>query len=225
MAATNFRALIFFLYFALFRLSSQGLTHLFKDNSYCCYPWTTTGDQKSDFTWFFISSQPVVVRRALSSTGFCQTRVSLSKWTKDGYLSQYPGHDPPVDLTVYKDVLKNPGPESFQNVLHRRNYDLHTHCSTTTTTTYSRAQLFGIRHRSNFSLDYSIVPVLKSIGFFKYRGRRGGQRISQRKIPVIISYRPDIARSNSMISQTLVNINIDQQRSGKQFKLCCLNAT
>ena len=30
----------------------------------------------------------------------------------------YPGHDPPVDLTVYKDVLKNPGPESFQNVLH-----------------------------------------------------------------------------------------------------------
>lgn len=137
----------------------------------------------------------------------------------------YPGHDPPVDLTVYKDVLKNPGPESFQNVLHRRNYNLHTYCSTTTTTTYSRAQLFGIRHRSSFSLDYSIVPVLKSIGVFKYRGRRGGQRISQRKIPVLISYRPDIARSNSMISQTLVNINIDQQRSGKQFKLFCLNAT
>ena len=123
---------------------------------------------------------------------------------------------------MYKGVLKNPGPESFQNVLHRRNYDLHTHCSTTTT--YSRAELFGIRHRSNCSLDYSIVPVLKSVGVFKYRGRRGGQRISQRKIPVLISYRPDIARSYLMISRTLVDINIDQQRSGKQFKLCCLNA-
>ena len=166
-----------------------------------------------------------MVRRALSSTGFCQTRVSLSKWTKHGYLSLLiPGHDPPLDLTMYKDVLKNPGPESFQNVLRRRNYDLHTYCSTTTTITYSRAELFGIRHRSNCSLDYSIVPVLKSIGVFKYRGRRGGQRISQRKIPVLISHRPGIVRSNSMISRTLVNINIDQQRSWKQFKLCCLNA-
>ena len=41
---------------------------------------------------------------------------------------------------------------------------------------------------------------------------------------VLISYRPDTARSNSTIFRTLVNINIDQQRSGKQFKLCCLNA-
>ena len=208
MAATNFRSLILILYFALVQSGTLlyfSLTPLSKDNNYCYHRWSCTGYKGSFFTKFLISSRPSVVQRALSSRGFCRTRVSLSKWTKHGYLSLLiPGHDPPLDLTVYKDVLKNPGPESFENVLLRRNSNLHT--SYSTTTTYSRAELLGIRRSVNCSLDSSIIPVLKSLGIFRYRGSRGGQRSSQRKIPVVISYRPGISCFSASMSRTLVDV-------------------
>ena len=115
------------------------------------------GDQKSDFTWFFISSQPAVVQRALSSTGFCQTRVSLSKWTINMGIYHY----------QFLVMIQNPGPESFQNVLHWRNSGLYTHCSTTTT--YSHAELFSIHRRSKLLFSWLLFQNWSQLVFLNIK--------------------------------------------------------
>ena len=73
----------------------------------------------------------------------------------------YPGHDPPVDLTVYKDVLKNPGPESFQNVYYIE--------GTTICTRIVQLQLQLHTPALNY-LVFGIAPIfLLTILFYKHR--------------------------------------------------------
>lgn len=118
-------------------------------------------------------------------------RVPVFKWTKHGCVSiLVPGSDPPLDVTVCGDVLKNPGPVIFdsrklQSEERRRNLDLH--MSNTVTTLYSWVDLLNIRRSSVCALDLSIAFSLKSNGILRYRGCRPGRQ----KIPVCISYRPD----------------------------------
>ena len=49
----------------------------------------------------------------LKKNGFFRTRRSISNWTKHGQTSLLnAGHDPPVDITIFLDVLPNPRPDS-----------------------------------------------------------------------------------------------------------------
>ena len=44
-------------------------------------------------------------------TGYFKSRRPLSKWSKHGLTSLFiPGHDPPMEITVFGDVSLNPGP-------------------------------------------------------------------------------------------------------------------
>ena len=55
-----------------------------------------------------------------SSTGFHRTGRAICVWRKHGFVSlSIPGHDPPIEITMYMDVATNPGPSSS---LHQRNW-------------------------------------------------------------------------------------------------------
>ena len=54
---------------------------------------------------------PIPLTRRLLSVGFARSRFPVSKSIKYGLTSLLiPGHDPPVDITIFIDVPKNPGP-------------------------------------------------------------------------------------------------------------------
>ena len=58
--------------------------------------------------------------------GFHRAKVPLVSWTKHGCTSLLiPGHDLPLNITIFEDISINPGPETFiQNNLKRRNENL-----------------------------------------------------------------------------------------------------
>lgn len=63
----------------------------------------------------------------LSSKGFHRTRFPLVKFSKHGQTSlTFPGHDPPFDITIYKDISQNPGPAGRNFGLQRNGRALHT---------------------------------------------------------------------------------------------------
>ena len=109
MAATSFRALILVVYFSSIRLGTHSypsLSHFTTCNSYSCDSWTCVGLYNCDFEELFISSRPPFAFARLLCTGFCHARVPVPKWTKHGYVSLVvPGLDPPLDITMCKDVL------------------------------------------------------------------------------------------------------------------------
>ena len=99
----------------------------------------------------------------------------LVSWTKHGCTSLLiPGHDPPLNITIFGDIAINPGPEtSIQNNLKRRNenlpniLDLHIN---TRVVTYTRAELLGIRRASRSFVCGSVLHVLKLNGLLRFRG-------------------------------------------------------
>ena len=231
MAATSFRALILVLYFSAIRLGTRsysGLIHFTTYDSYHCDSWTFVRPYWVDFEELFISSRSPVAFARLLCTGLCRTRVPVFKWTKHGYVSiMVPGFDPPLDVAVCGDVLKNPGPVILDSrKLHSeaRRSNLVLHMNNTVTTSYSSAHLLNIRRSSVCVLDLSIASLLKSYGILRYRGCRAGHQ----KIPVRISYRPDKAHSDKkLVSRSLVDIpivSVRQHHTVHNLKFCCLNA-
>ena len=51
-------------------------------------------------------------RLDLRSESYFKSSLPVTKWTKHGSTSLHiPGHDPPLDITVFSDVSRNPGPQ------------------------------------------------------------------------------------------------------------------
>ena len=133
----------------------------------------------------------------------------MVSWTKHGYPSLLiPGHDPPLDITIFGDISINPGPEtSIQNTdLKRRNrhgnllnvLDLYTNSRVIT---YARAELLGIRRTSHNFGCRSVLHDLKLNGLLRSRGCRAGRRKTSVRISDRI--RHTICRDRT-ISRTLV---------------------
>ena len=121
----------------------------------------------------------------LAERGFKKTSYSVSKWSKYGLTSLVvAGHDPPVDITIFVDVSRNPGPVSSVSKLLLQDAasasNLHVR---STITIYTRSELFNLRRVSDTSLPSPILSELKNSGILRYRGCRAGRR----KIPTIIS--------------------------------------
>ena len=121
----------------------------------------------------------------LVKSGFKKTSYSVSKWNKHGLTSLVvAGNDPPVDINIFVDVSRNPGPvSSVSNLLLQdaaSASNLHV-CSTITI--YTRSELFNLCRVSDTSLPAPILFELKNSGILRYRGCRAGRR----KIPTIIS--------------------------------------
>ena len=116
--------------------------------------------------------------------GFHRSRVPMQKHTKHGFVSLViPGHDPPLDITVYVDISTNPGPAqsiiafgSRQRATRDLIRQLDSPIRQTTTLQYSRRELVSLR--KNYSLQERRSVLFKNIradGIFKYRGKRSGR--------------------------------------------------
>ena len=146
--------------------------------------------------------------RRLITTGYHYSKLPVYKSTKHGTIALFiPGHDPPIDLTVFSDVAVNPGPEPAISQANSNNStlaikistsDLHTSNQVQSTPLqYSRDQLKCLRHVHNSVIDTDLYHNLKAIGLFRYRGRRAGKcvkdcsSVDERSIPVKPPTRPE----------------------------------
>lgn len=115
--------------------------------------------------------------------GYHKLRLSVCKWSKHGQMALYiPGHDPPLDITIYLDIATNPGPCSSisksSNLCNETEVNLHNR-ELTALRSYTRGQLFKIRHTSNITLSNSVLTDLKQAGIFHSRGYRAGYHRNQ----------------------------------------------
>jgi len=115
----------------------------------------------------------IVARR-----GFCFTRLPTSKWNKHGYISlAIPGHDPPINITIYTDIATNPGPNSITT----SDQEINLHCNTDANSSnsprlyYSSSQLKSLRKSSNLPSSPTI-DLLKKLKLFRFRGKRAGKK-------------------------------------------------
>ena len=168
--------------------------------------------------------RPHNVSIRLCSTGFSATKSSLVKWSKHGCTClAIPGHDPPMDITVFMDISQNPGPSNCQS---DTDAAFTTCIQSKRPTCYTRYELLQLR-RPTFraSIDQETFYALKLNGIFRYRGRRGGRR----KISVVINHRCDyVARPRpSPYTRVLTpfrsTVMTVQEQNSAQLKLCCLN--
>ena len=68
----------------------------------------TTPSPSTALLW--LANTGLILRR-LINTGFHYSKLPVNKLTKHGSVALFiPGHDPPIDITVYSDVALNPGP-------------------------------------------------------------------------------------------------------------------
>ena len=135
---------------------------------------------------------PIPLTRRLLSDGFERSRFPVSKSSKHGLTSLLiPGHDPPVDITIFIDVPKNPGPyastcsrlscsdlSSDLSRNHVSNGNLHIR-QIQVSLQYFRDQLK--RFRRHAIIDTTLIAVLKDNKIFRYRGKRSGKRVKERQ--------------------------------------------
>ena len=128
-----------------------------------------------------VNRHPTSIR--LCNIGFYSSKVALLKWSKRGQTSLViPGHDPPLDITVFMDSSVNPGPNGLNCI---DNGELHVHGelhsnlnnpSNIRQITYSHSQLFNIRRSSQSFIDSGQLHMLKMIGILWFRVKRAGKR-------------------------------------------------
>ena len=113
---------------------------------------------------------------SLAKNGFKKTSYSVSKWSKHGQTSLVvAGHDPPVDITIFVDVSRNPGPvSSISNILLQDAASASNLHVRSTIPIYTRSELFKLRRVSDTSLPVSTLSELKNLGILRYRGCRAG---------------------------------------------------
>ena len=135
---------------------------------------------------------PIPLTRRLLSVGFARSRFPATKSSKHGLTSLLiPGHDPPVDITIFIDVPKNPDPyastcsrlscsdlssDLSRNQVSNRNLRIR---QIQVPLQYSRNQLKRFRRHS--IIDTTLIAVLKDNDIFRYRGKRSGKRVKERQ--------------------------------------------
>ena len=179
------------------------------------------------------------------SVGFHRSCYAVGYWSKHGYISLcIPGHDPPINITIYNDVSSNPGPQSsildyehdqseindhskFKSRGSTSNSVTHLHITEPLRFCYSRQQLLEIRRKSTAVRSADVLKSLKKAGILRYRGKRAGKL----RIPVIITARsPNYNIWNSSIDTRNINnlIHISLKRAppsnGPRLRFALWNA-
>ena len=129
----------------------------------------------------------------MAPNGFPSSNSLSTKWTKHGQIVLLvPGHDPPIDITIFMDIQPQPGPNTSHirsaAILHLNQHQGNSTGTmlipenTRTLLYYSRNQLLDLRRSSVFEGQSTLFTTLKECEIFCYRGTRG-----RRKIPTIVS--------------------------------------
>ena len=135
--------------------------------------------------WF----QRGLSRLLLTTIGHHKLGVAAINWRKRGNTTlAVPGHDLPVEITIFIDVEINPGPDSSQyDYGERSNVEYHLLADlprSTLTLLYTRHHLLEYRQHYCFP-TFTTLFILKQCGSFKFRGRRGG---SEKKNPTLCKF-------------------------------------
>jgi hypothetical protein len=125
---------------------------------------------------------PEIFHRQLDS--FFIYIVPILSFSRNGSVSlPVPECFSPLDLTICMDVESNPGPGpelSSRDLTVIENLQISNPVSCQPAIiSYSRSELFDLRRYSNKHFSYSTdscFSVLKHLGIFRYRGKRGGCR-------------------------------------------------
>ena len=116
--------------------------------------------------------------------GFHRSKVPMQKHTKHGFVSLViPGHDPPLDITVYVDISTNPGPAQSTTTIGGRQrttqdsiQQISSPVGQTTTPQFSRRDLMSLRKNYNLQEKRSVLfKILRADAIFQYRGIRAGR--------------------------------------------------
>ena len=116
----------------------------------------------------FIAPSPLHVHAAtvrLTMQGFCPTRRPLTIWSKHGTTCfAIPGHDPPLDITVFMDISENPGPTLES-----------TRCHSMHSRIFTDGVILNLQN--NHALSPFIIQRVKYLGILKLRrGCKAGCR-------------------------------------------------
>ena len=109
----------------------------------------------------------------LTPNGHHKLQVAAINWGKRGNTTlAVPGHDPPVEITIFIDVELNPGPDSSQYDYGKRfNVGYHLMADlprSTLTLRCSRHQLLEYRQHYCFP-TFTTFFILKQCGVFKFK--------------------------------------------------------
>ena len=123
------------------------------------------------------------MRLELSSHGFHKSRLPRCLWSTRGYTCLLvPGHDPPQDIAIFKDVSLNPGPDLNGSWIQLDRFTTsqvvgcHSHTnSPSLTIKYSRKFLLGLRSSACTPCP-QVLGKLKLHGVLKYGGGKGGKK-------------------------------------------------
>ena len=73
-----------------------------------------------EIEWKAMSDLGELFKSTLTKSGYFKIKRPVLKWTKHGQTSLLiPGHDPPLDITIYLDIAINPGPDAAYELLLR----------------------------------------------------------------------------------------------------------
>ena len=148
---TSLKALVLVAFYCVLALSKfNGTT-----TSYSVSPWYQHGVGCFGLGVFFTNILPSSVRIGVRarSVGFCCTKFSLARWSKHGSTCLVTsGHDPPLDVTVWMDISRNPGPTNDlfdicsggQNLVHGGNLHISSSTRTISTSNNGPGARFGI---------------------------------------------------------------------------------
>jgi hypothetical protein len=201
MAATVFwLCLIACNFTVFFTLNLQDIYNNINEKSSSKDLMTTSNNISSfstDFLVYFYTPRSKSMKWNLARRGFIGCRTAITKWSKHGIISLLiPGHDPPVDITIYVDICRNPGPvhsglESNISQGQSQNSGTFMQTAVVDKITYNRSKLLDIRRQCITRANHHLLSTLKDLGLLRYRGSRGGKR----KISVVISPRGRESRS------------------------------
>ena len=232
MAATRISLRKLLVYFTVFyHVSHNGAS-----------PKASEGDLKQPHhrNWNFIDllepyeawhSRPAPVNFNLTPSGFSASKFPAIKWTRRGQTTLLiPGHDPPTDITIYMDVLPNPGPAILYPGRRPETTTAIMLIPRTEKLCYSRNELLDLRRCVTIPPQdrTRLFAELKLHGLLRFRSRRGGKC----KIPTILSHRSNIhclARPTQGYANTanLIRITclpLDRVVTSKTVDICLLNA-
>ena len=153
MAATKFSALLIILHFLEFNRTNSSLNSF---TTYCQADLEFSNVKLSsnlicdmDYGLKAVVELRGKFKKRLISTGFYKHCLPVSKWSKHGFTClAVPGHDPPIDITIYLDVAANPGPaltEKTQDLLLETEQNLHT-VPAVPRINYNRNELVSLRY-------------------------------------------------------------------------------
>lgn len=129
-----------------------------------------------------ILSAPKIISLT-GSVGFHRSCYAVGVWSKHGYISLcIPGHDPPINITIYNDVSINPGPQSSildyepdqSEINHHSKFKSRGSTSKSDTLLhiteqfcYSRQQLLEIRRKSTAVRSADVLESVKKAGILR----------------------------------------------------------